>query len=65
MSLTAAQWEQIAPRVEDGRLNFRVRPVEALTALECVGVNAQVRIAFEIYKDLVAAKKADGPGSVQ
>lgn len=65
VSLTAAQWERIAPRVEDGRLNFKVRPVEALAALDCVGVNAQVRIAFEIYKDLVVAKKGDEPGTVQ
>lgn len=64
-ALTPEQWAQIAPRVEDGRLNFKVRPVDALAALECVGVTAHVRVAFEIYKDLVGAKKAEQPRTGQ
>ncbi len=53
-SLTPAQWKAIADKGGAAdRLMVTLQPVTALAALRCGKVKVQMRILFEVYKDLI------------
>ena len=62
VEITSAQWEALRPRLDAGRLAIHIMPVEALAALDCEALKADIRLTVEVFKDLVPRTgKAAGP----
>lgn len=53
ITLNSTQWEAITRNSEPGRITVRLLPVAELADLQCSQVKAEVRLTFEVFKDLI------------
>ena len=61
ITLSSAQWDAIARESDPGRIEVTLEPVPALANLTCTKAKADVRVTFEVFKDLIPLA-SNGPG---
>lgn len=62
--VTRAQWERMMPRLDAGRLQLSLIPVETLRRIGCDGVKTNVRITIEVFKDLLPRENLQTEASI-